>query len=64
MKRFLFLAVISAFLFSCNKDEDCKCNKYRVSSNGNLVLEGETSMQNCEGVNPTPHLVTYKKECN
>lgn len=64
MKKILVLAVITAFFISCNKDEDCVCKKYRVTSNGSLVLEGETSMQNCEGVNPTPLLVTYQKECN
>ncbi|CAM4318349.1 hypothetical protein [Flavobacterium terrigena] len=64
MKKILLLAVVSACLISCNKEEDCVCKKYRVTSNGNLLPDGETSMQNCDGVNPSPLLVTYKKECN
>lgn len=63
MKNLLILFTFT-LLFSCNKEDDCKCNKYLKTSNGNLIPDGEVSMQNCEGANPTPLLVTYKKECN
>lgn len=64
MRKIIITALLVTLVISCNKDENCVCKKYRVTSNGSLLLEGETSMQNCEGVNPTPQLVTYKKECN
>ena len=63
MKRFLFLAVVVTCLISCNKEDDCSCKKYLKTSNGNLIPDGEVSMQNCDGVNPSPQLVTYQKEC-
>ena len=63
VKNVITILALLAML-SCNKDKDCVCKKYRVTSNGNLLLEGETSMQNCDGANPSPQLVTYKKECN
>ena len=64
MKRFLLLAIISAILNSCNKEDNCSCKEYRVTSNGNLIYEGETSMQHCDNVNPSPQLIKYEKECN
>lgn len=64
MRKIIITVLLVVLVISCNKDEDCVCKKYRVTSNGSLLLEGETSMQNCEGANPTPQLVTYKKECN
>lgn len=67
MKQKLIIAsILLSTMFSCtNNEENCKCNQYFTSSNGNTVLYGEANMGLCDGTiaNPSPKTTTYQKEC-
>lgn len=65
--KFIILTVGVFIINSCSKNEEnCECNEYLISTNGGLTLYGGASMGFCDGTlpNPTPKIVTYKKECN
>lgn len=68
MKTKIGIAVIVlTTIYSCSSDKEaCRCTEYYKSSNGSLTLYGEANMSFCDGTvpNPTPKIVTYKKECN
>ena len=60
------ILLIFAAIISCSKEEEnCECNEYLKTSNGNLALYGSAGMQLCDGTipNPSPKLTVYIKEC-
>lgn len=66
MKTKIILAFISFItIISCTKPEDCNCNEFLISSNGNSIPNGQAPMSLCDGTlaNPTPQLTSYQKEC-
>lgn len=66
MKIIIMALVLSTIVSCSNSLENCKCNEFFTSSNGNRVPYGEASMGFCDGTlaNPTPKTISYQKECN